>query len=111
MNYGGLAKVLLKDSDLDDFDDIRVRTLAYYAAMWYADDNADNVDKCHLSDLYFWLVEHKPSLESVFEDVRCRSVMYYLNTFGAEIGDFMGAANLQDIKLELEKMYVCAEVE
>lgn len=100
---GGLAKILLTDSDLDGFDDTRVRTLTYYAAMWYTDDIADSVDKCHLSDLYFWLVEQKPSMASVSKDIRCRSVIYYLNNFGAENGDFMGAADLQDVKLELEK--------
>jgi len=100
---GGLAKILLADSDLDGFDDTRVRTLTYYAAVWYADDIADSVDKCHLSDLYFWLVDQKPSMALVSKDVRCRSVIYYLNNFGAEHGDFMGAADLQDVKLELEK--------
>lgn len=102
------TKELLKDSDLDGFDDTRVRTLAYYVARWYADNNADNnadsVDKCYLGDIYFWLVEQKPSLESVYENVRYHFIMYYLDTFQAESGDCMGAADLQDVRLELESL-------
>jgi hypothetical protein len=98
--------ILLNDSDLDGFDDTRVRTAAYYAARWYADIKADNIDRCHLYDLYHWLIEQKPSLELVFQDYRHRWLIYYLDNFGAENGDFMGAADLQDIKLALESLQI-----
>lgn len=102
----GELHTLIKDVDLEDFDDVRVTTLAYYAAKWYNDNKADNVDKCHLYDLYSWLVEQKPSLELVFHDSRCSFINYYLNYCGAEEGDFVGAADLQNIKLELERLQI-----
>jgi hypothetical protein len=98
--------VLLNDSDLDGFDDTRVRNAAYYAAIWYADSRADDVDRCHLYDLYSWLVEEKPTLESVFQDYRHNYLVYYLDNFGADDGDFMGAADLQDIKLSLDSLRI-----
>ena len=82
--------------------DTRVRTAAYYTAMWYADNRADIIDRCHLYDLYRWLIVEKPPLELVFQDCRVHRLVYYLDNFGAENGDFMGAADLQDIKLTLE---------
>lgn len=42
---GGTAVLLLNDSDLDDFEDTRVRMLAFYVATWYNNAEADNVDK------------------------------------------------------------------
>lgn len=90
------------DSDLDGFEDTRVRTVAYYTAMWYSDSKTDNIDRCHLYNLYRWLIEEKPTLEVIFQDYRHHLLIYYLDNFDAENGDFMGSADLQDIKLELK---------
>ena len=100
MNSGQMQKSL----DLDGFEDARVRMLAYYAALWHSDSKADNVDRGHLHGIYAWLVEHKPSIETVSKDARCRSIIYYIHTFGAQKGDAMGAAVLTDIKWELKRL-------
>ena len=34
--------------------------------------------------------------------MRCHYIRYYLVTYGAEAGDYMGAADLQDVLIELD---------
>ena len=93
---------IFNESDLDGFTDCRVKTLAYYLATWYDDSKSDIIAKYRLCDMYYWLIKQKPSVELISQDIRCSSIMYYLDNFSAEDGDFIGAADLQDIKLELK---------
>ena len=102
IDQDNLPKNILIGSDLDGFEDTRVSTLAYYTGMWYTHKNADNIDRCHLNDIYTWLTTHKPTLEIVSQDMRCHYIRYYLVTYGAVAGDYMGAADLQDILIELD---------
>lgn len=81
-----------------NFEDTRVRILVYYVAAWHS----DNVAQCFLHVIYAWLVERKPSIEMV--DARCRLIIYYISTFGAQECDTMGAADLIDVKWELRKL-------
>jgi hypothetical protein len=87
------------------FEDVRIRLLTYYVSMWHNDSNTEKMDKYKLSELYFWLVGKKPSLEEVFKSDYCDYVMYCLKNFGAEEGDYMGAADIQDIEICLQDMY------
>ena len=92
------------DSDLDGFDDIRVRTIVYYITKWYTDSRSNLVDKFRLYNIYCWLVDKKTTtLKMIFQDIhRYDTLMHYLNNYGAENEDFQGAVYyLQDIRLTL----------
>lgn len=97
--------LVLNDDDFDDFDDTRVRMLAYYTARWSTDIRADTMDRHNLYDLYHWLLSQKSLsiLKVVPTDPdRCRLLIDYLDKWGADPGDGMGAADLHDIKVTLE---------
>lgn len=93
---------LLKYSDLDHFDDTRVRLLAYYSAIWYSSKITSDADKFHLYELYCWLITEKPLINELVNSSRYEYIRYMLMTFKADDGDFMGELDLQDVKLAMK---------
>jgi len=93
-------EIIFQNDDLDGFEDISVRTLTYYIMTWY---QLNNEHKHSLRHLYIWLITYKPTIEDIIKDNRYRSIMTYLNMFGAETDDYMGAALLEDIRISLER--------
>lgn len=85
-----------------DYDQ-RIIILIYYFAKWSKDNNTTVEDKCNLNNIYFWLVNN-PSIELVSKDYRCKLIIKYLNKFKSDDDDFMGAADLEDVKIELKKI-------
>ena len=99
------TKLIINDTDLDEFNDIRARLLTYYIGHWYTNIKFENNDnKQELYKLYMWLVDEKPTTELIASDNRFNSIMMILGKFGADDGDEMGSALLFDLKIHLEEL-------
>jgi len=88
------------DVDIDGFEDMRIRTLAYYISLWKSTCNYENRNE--LCDIYTWLITIKPSMEIVATNKHCPRILYYICKFGQNT-DNMGYALLLDIKWELQR--------
>jgi len=87
---------------MSGFEDVRVRLLSYYVSTWHNDNNTGKMDKYKLSNLFFWIISKKPTLEELFKCEYYHCIIYCLEKFGAKEGDAMGAIGLEDIRMRLE---------
>lgn len=89
------------NTELDNFQCNRCRTLCYYFELWY-ETELNMQKKIKLHKIYLYLIKNTPEIKDLFyNNDYYNDIIMFLNEYGEDKNDQMGTADLWDIKQTL----------